>query len=192
MEKKLKYDLNKIFLAILVLIISLGASTALIEVQGWWFPVIGGVISIFGLYLGKTKILNLGALLLVTSFFFLIQGIPFNYFNLFFIIFAFFFFFGLWIFMKRELLVSEIKNDLVGSEGINYLENYKKDSALYYLKTLLMGLLVSLTGGMIAAHSFIGPLPSGMALFLNVFFSVVILLALYSVLFLLPKYFIVE
>jgi len=154
--------------------------------------VIGGGFSIFGLYLEKTKILNIGTLVLVASFFFLVQDIPFTYLNLIFIIFIFFSFFGLWIFMRRELLVSEIKNDLVGAEGKIYIDEYKKNSALYYFKTLFMGLLVSFAGGMIAVHSFIGPLPSGMALFLNVFFSIVILLGIYSVLFLLPKYFIVE
>ncbi len=153
---------------------------------------IGGMISIFGFYLEKTKILNIGISLLIASFFFLIQDIPFNYLNLIFIILTFFFFFGLWLLMKRELFISEIESDLLGSEGKYYLYEYKKDSSLYYLKTLIIGLLVSIAGGMIAAHSFIGPLPSGMALFLNIFFSVVILFGLYSVLFLLPKYFIVE
>jgi len=192
LEKKLKYDLNKILLAILVSIISVWASTSLVGVWGWWFPIIGGVGSIFGLYLEKTKILNIGILILIASFFFLIKDIPFNYLNLLFIIFMFFSFFGLWVFMKRELFASEIKSDLIGYEGIGYLNEYKKDSALHYLKTLLMGLLVSLAGGMIAVHSFIGPLPSGLALFLNVFFSLMILFGLYSVLFLLPKYFIAE
>jgi len=94
--------------------------------------------------------------------------------------------------MKRELFVSEIESDLVGSEGKSYLDEYKKDSSFYYLKTIFMGLSVSIAGGMIAAHSFIGPLPSGIALFINIFFSLVILSGLYGVLFLLPKYFIVE
>jgi len=94
--------------------------------------------------------------------------------------------------MKRELFVSEIESDIAGFEGKVYLDEYKKNSSLYYLKTLFMGLLVSTAGGMIAAHSFIGPLPPGIALFLNIFFSLVILFGLYSVLFLLPKYFAIE
>lgn len=91
--------------------------------------------------------------------------------------------------MKRELFIEEINNDLVGREGENYLEEYKSHSAVYYAKSLMVGLLVSLTGGFIALHSFIGPFPSRLVLFLNVFFSAVVLFGLYGALFLLPRYF---
>jgi len=153
---------------------------------------LGGIVSVLGLYLEKTKILDVGTLVLLSSFFFLIQDIPFNYLNLVFILFMIFFFFELWIFMKRELFVKEIENDIVGSEGIIYLEEYKKHSALYLVKSLLMGLFVSAAAGLIAAHSFIGPFPSGLSLVLNVFFSGLVLFGLYSVMFLVPRFFMLK
>ncbi|MFW5945766.1 MAG: hypothetical protein ACOCSJ_02410 [Candidatus Natronoplasma sp.] len=151
-----------------------------------------GLVLILGLYLEKTRILDVGTLLLVSSFFFLIQDIPFNYLNFIFILFMIFFFFELWVFMKRELFVKGIEKDLVGNEGIIYLEEYKEHSARYYVKSLFMGLFVSAAGGSIAVHSFIGPFPSGFSLFLNVLFSSMVLFGLYSVMFLVPKYFILE
>lgn len=176
----------------MVLIISFWPSTLIFGTQGWWTPLVGGIISIFGLYLEKSKILDIGTLVLVISFFFLIQDIPFNYVNLFFILFMIFFFFGLWIFMKREVFIKKIESDLVGTEGENHIKEYKSHSLIYYVKGLIMGLFVSTAGGLIALHSFIGPFSSSLSLFLNVLFSGIVLLGLYSVLFLLPKYFAIE
>jgi len=192
LEKKLKNNLNKIILSLLVLIISLLASSLRVGILGWWGPLVGGVISILGLYIEKTKILDTGVLLLVLSFFFLIQDIPFNYVNLIFMIFMIFFFLGLWLFMKRELFIKEIESDLIGAEGRTFLEEYKKYSVLYYVKSLFLGLFVAAIGGFVAVHSFIGPFSSSLTLFLNIVFSILVLFAFYSVLFLLPKYFTIK
>jgi len=192
LEKKLKNNLNKIILSLLVLIISLLASSLRVETLGWWGPLVGGVIAILGLNIEKTKILDIGVLLLVFSLFFLIQDVSFNYINLIFILFMIFFFLGLWIFMKRELFIREIETDFVGYEGKNHLEEYKKYSVLYYVKSLFLGLFVATIGGVVAVHSFIGPFSSVLTFFLNVVFSTIVLFALYSVLFLLPKHFAIK
>lgn len=185
-------NLNKVLLGTLVLIVSFWLSTLSFGSHGWWAPWIGGIISILGLYLEKSKILDIGTLVLVLSFFFLLQDIPFNYVNLFFILFMIFFFFGLLIFMKREVFIKKMESNLVGTEGKNHIEEYKRHSLIYYVKSLFMGLFVSTAGGLIALHSFIGPFSSSLSLFLNIFFSGIVLLGLYSVLFLLPKHFAIE
>ncbi|MEF8831907.1 MAG: hypothetical protein V5A66_00125 [Candidatus Thermoplasmatota archaeon] len=167
---------------------ALGTSLLYRNSQGWWFPISGAGVAILGLYSSERKIVDVGSLFLVGSFFFLVKELPLNYTSLIFLISMFFIYIGLWLFMRRSLFIKYMKRGLT-EEGVNiHLEEYKNDSALYYLKTLVLGFAVSLLGGFISINSFIGPFPLNLIIFLRILLALSIVFGIYFVLFLLPRY----
>lgn len=192
MEEKLIRDLDKIFLSIAALVIGISGSIFCYHSPGWWLPAVGGIFSIIGLINGKNLGIDLGVLISSSSFFYLMHDLRLTYGNLFFILATFFLYFGLWLFMRRAVLIDVMENDLADTRERNSLAEYKEDSGLYLLWTLFLGSIVASIGSLIAIYSFVGPFPSGMIIFLTIFFSIGTIFAVYTVVILLPKHFTVK
>lgn len=145
-------------------------------------------MTITGLYFEKGGLVDIGTLVLVASFFFLVRSIPLNYLTLILILSMFFIFLSLWLFMRRFLIVTDVKKGMPKREVLSHLAEYKKDSTLYYLRTLVLGYGISLLGGIIAIHSFIGPFPAHLSVFIKTMLTISVIVSVYSVLFLIPRY----
>lgn len=170
-----------------MLLVSLGSSFIHLGQQGWWLPIFGAGIALIGLYSEESKIVDIGTLLLAASFFFLVRTMQLNYLSLIFILSMFFIYLGLWLFMRRSLFIKYMKDSLPEETSDIHFEEYKKDSALYYLRTLVLGYSISLLGGVIAFNSFIGPFPADLTIFLMILLSISLIFGIYFVLFLLPR-----
>jgi len=189
----MKIGLKMILFALLVLITT-GLTTYLIySFQTVWqiilFPIIGGIILIIGLYIEESSLLDIGIFLLTGSFFFAILDFNINYLNFVIVILSFFFFFGLWAFMRREMLLKQIERELIGNEGVRHLDEYKKHSVIYYTKSVFTCLCVAVLGGIIAFNSFVGPFPDILSVIINITFSLAVLASIYIVLIILPRYY---
>lgn len=172
----------------MLILASLSPSLIYIGSQGWWLPIFGAIVAIIGLHSRLSKFVDIGSLLLVGSFLFLVRGLPLNYMRLIFVISIFFIYIGLWLFMRRALFLMSMNRTPTRKTENGHLEEYKKDSAIYYLRTLLLGFAISLLGGFIAVNSFIGPYPSNLVFFLRILFALSLVFSIYFALFLLPKY----
>ncbi|MBS3781333.1 MAG: hypothetical protein KGY66_07430 [Candidatus Thermoplasmatota archaeon] len=189
-EKVMKeIELDKVVLSASLMIVSLLASLTSYNLQGWWFPLISGFIAIIGLTMKREALIDLGVLASSSSFFYFIHDIPFSYRSLFLLLAMFFLYFGIWSFMRRSITISEIEKDLVRDEGRNFLEEYQEHSAMYYLWSMLLSFLIASIGSVVAIYSYVGPFPSEWAIILFLLFSGGVMLAVYTVVFILPGYF---
>jgi len=173
----------------LILLTSIWASLLNTGTIGWWLPLIGGAISLIGLYAKSISQVDIGCFSLAATFFLLIWDMPFSYANLIFLLVMFFLFFGLWIFTRRRVLIKSLESDLVRTDKNRYLVEYKGGTNLHYIKTLILGFTVSLAGGLIALNSFIGPFHPDLMIFLRLGFGLIILSGIYLIVIFLPKSF---
>ncbi len=188
----MKDDLDKILLSIAVLVVAISGSIFSYDGFGWWLPVLGGAFSIGGLMFSKNLGIDFGILISAASFFYFAHDLPFTYGNLLFILAMYFLYFGLWSFLRRSVLIEGIKDDLEGRRRIDSLTEYKEHSALYILWVLFLGSVISTAGALIAIYGFVGPFPSNWITFLMLLFSSVVVLAVYTVVVLLPKLFTIK
>ncbi len=177
-----------------LVLITTGLTTYLTYIfQTTWpiilFPIIGGSVLILGLHIEEGALLDFGTFLLTGSFFFTILDLDINYLNFLIVILCFFFFFGLWAFMRREMILKQIERELIGNEGLRHLDEYKKHSVIYYTKSVFTCLCVAVLGGIIASNSFVGPFPDILSVIINITFSLAVLASIYIVLIILPRYY---
>lgn len=176
-------------MVVLISLTTVWAALLNIGTTGWWTPMLGGGLAIFGLYLKRTIPVDGGFLLLASGFFLSFRTIPFSYANFIFILSTYFVFFGLWIFTRRTVLIKKLEKEFVIERKDKGITEYREDTAFHYVKTLLLSFLVSLTGGLIALHSFIGPFTPGLRIYLRILFSLAVLGGIYIILILLPRHF---
>ncbi len=175
-------------IGILAITISVIVSILSITIGDSISPIIGLVISLIGFFFERKHVVDLGILISSGAFFYVLRYPPLNYLNLFLIIGTFFLYFVLWMFIRWNILITKLEKNVIGSEDINILKDYKMHSCLYNLSTILFAFFITLTGGMIATYSFVGPLSSTFETYLTIVFSVGTLTIIYLILSVLPKH----
>ncbi|MEF8873723.1 MAG: hypothetical protein V5A88_03515 [Candidatus Thermoplasmatota archaeon] len=192
MEKRLKKEIEKILLTISVLTVGALASISTYDIFGWWFPFISGTVAAVGLYIGKNSIIDMGVFASAFSFFYFLQDIPLNYGNLFFILTMFFLYFGAWSLLRRATFIGSIEKDLISEEEKGFLQEYKEHSILYQLRSIILAFLVASLGSLMAVHSFVRTFSIKFGTFLILLLSAGVIISVYIVMVILPKYFTVK
>ncbi len=153
---------------------------------------VGGIISTIGLKFKKVLLIDFGLLISGLFYFYFQHEIPLTYGNIFFIVIMFFLFFGCWVFMRRAVLIDYVEKDLVGERGQDHLKEYKNHSVYHYLWVITLGFIVTILGSLIAVHGFIADFPAEVGPYMLVLLSGGVILSVYVVVVILPKYFAVN
>lgn len=126
------------------------------------------------------------------SFFYFLQDIPLNYGNLFFILTMFFLYFGAWSLLRRATLIRSIEKNLVSEGEKGFLQEYKEHSILYQLRSIILAFIVASLGSLMAVHSFVRTFSIKFGTFLILLLSAGVIISVYIVMVVLPKYFTVK
>ncbi|MFP4050562.1 MAG: hypothetical protein ACLFVB_02345 [Thermoplasmata archaeon] len=190
MEKKIRISSsNSRIISVLILAVSSAAGLLSNFLLFSFVPVIGGIIAVLGVIYNKRSRINFGMAIAILSFFLLNYNTAFTIINLSMIIILFIAMMVLWAFAGHDLMTSEIKKDLDNDEDNRYLKEFELKSISRLAKKMVLALLLSFLGSLIALYSYTGTfLIPNLAVPLTLFFAAVFLLIIYILAVHIPKY----
>lgn len=155
----------------------------------WFLPVIGGLVSISGVFLKKRVLNNLGIMVTGVSFYVLNRYLDFTDLNLIVILGVFFALYASWNLANREVLVRSIKKDTSGKKRNRMLNEFKISWNKNLILNLLLAFAISWGGIYTARYSALDiELNSMNAIPLSIFFGVLIFAIIYVLIEKLPEY----
>lgn len=179
--------LERVFVILLIIVVSVLASVLSIPSLIWFVPAISGVVSIVGLILEKTRLIDIGILTAIVVFFYANKSISFNFINLIILIILFFSFIGVWALTRRDILIHRLKNRS-GKTDSKLLNDFKVKSLYNLFLNLAVGIIVTILGAFVALYSGINiDLSGNTAMIFFILLASVILLIIYLIVQYLPK-----
>jgi hypothetical protein len=179
--------LERVFVILLIIVVSVLASVLSIPSLVWFVPAISGVVSIVGLILEKTRLIDIGILAGIVFYFYANKSISFNFINLIILIILFFSFIGVWALTRRDILINRLKNRS-GKTDSKLLNDFKVKSLYNLFLNLAVGIVVTILGALVALYSGINiDLSGNTAMIFFILLASVILLIIYLIVQYLPK-----
>ncbi len=155
----------------------------------WFLPVVGGLISITGVFLKKRALNSLGIMVTGVSFYVLNRYLDFTNLNLVVILGVFFALYASWNLANREVLVRSIKKDTRGERRNKMLNDFKNSWNKNLILNLLLAFAISWGGIYTARYSALNiEMNSMTAIPLSIFFGVLIFVIIYVLIEKMPEY----
>ncbi len=124
------------------------------SVQPFWFlPLVGGLFSTLGLFIGNKILLDGGSLFSMISFLYLQRTTVPNFSDLVLVILLFILLFGVFIFNRRAILLNRIKDEYVGDKKDDHLREFQLDSIMSISSILFAAFLLAFLGAVVAIYS---------------------------------------
>lgn len=158
--------------------------------SSYWFMILaGGAIAVAGMLIARAFLIDIGMFVSSVTFLYTNRTLNFNPTTLMVILIIFFLFFLVWALDRRSILTRRIKIEQEGNEGRKTLKHFELRSTLSIVTAFILSLSLTYVGAMIAAYSAlgIGTSPS-MAVPMAVIFGTIVMITLFLILRVLPKY----
>ncbi|MGM0510312.1 MAG: hypothetical protein ACQESD_04205 [Thermoplasmatota archaeon] len=140
--------LSTIFVVILATFLSMGSML-------WFLPIIGAVVSLYGLMIRNKKPVDYGHLFIILTFFLINRNTPFSLPNILLMIGFFFLSFASWDLFRKEIFVASMDRGL-DDAAEEERKIFEKDTLLALMNFIFMGFLLTFTGALISIYGLVG------------------------------------
>ncbi|MFW5898450.1 MAG: hypothetical protein ACOCT7_01190 [Candidatus Saliniplasma sp.] len=180
--------LDNLTASVTILLVTLIAGMIPSVQQFGFLPLMGGSISIVGLFLEKTDWMDGGLLFSMVSFLYIQRLAVFDFTNLIIVLVVFFLLFTTLIINRRALISTRIKKETAGDVKNDYLKEFELKSILSISYTVVTAFIVSLIGAVIAVNSSLGlELSPDQAVILVLVLAISFFAIIYAILEVIPK-----
>jgi len=185
--KSSKKGLDRSLVPLSIIFVVILATFLSMRSMFWFLPIVGAVVSFYGLMIRDKKPVDYGHIFIILSFFLINRNTPFSLPNILLMIGFFFLSFASWDLFRKEIFVASLDRDPDDEAGEEERKTFEKDTSLALMNFIFMGVLLTFTGALISIYGLVGiDLPNDCLEPMFIVFGSVTLAAAYIIMRIIP------